>query len=234
MKVVVIFIVVFLSTCGCNSDPKPEDSNQAIHHLSDQTGIGINVIKMLAAETKCKTEHLKRTESETVFNDDTTYVFKKTPAEKSVLLPGVWACVSKSRNLYDVVKRLRNKINYRGYRAFICDGKDLNQGSKIAIVQSDDEFTPLIYMQTNGINQGFNNVQIIAQLKLLNEHLDLKLLGADFDWCEFEIGKEPEDWYKLAKQLYKFCPDIVDQGAGSVEKLAEEMKSTKRLYLWFD
>jgi len=38
----------------------------------------------------------------------------------------------------------------------------------------------------------------------------------------------------FAKEMYKVCPDIVDQGTGSIEALAEEMKKTKRLFFWWD
>jgi hypothetical protein len=36
----------------------------------------------------------------------------------------------------------------------------------------------------------------------------------------------------LAKEAYKVCPDIVEQGANTVEALATEMKRTGRLYFW--
>lgn len=38
----------------------------------------------------------------------------------------------------------------------------------------------------------------------------------------------------LAEQMYEFCPDIVDQGVGTVEKLARELKSSGRLFFWWD
>jgi hypothetical protein len=38
----------------------------------------------------------------------------------------------------------------------------------------------------------------------------------------------------LAQHLYEFCPDIVDQGCGSVDALADELAMTGRLVLWWD
>jgi hypothetical protein len=37
----------------------------------------------------------------------------------------------------------------------------------------------------------------------------------------------------LAKRMYKFCPDIVDQGVGTVDALAKELQKQK-LYFWWD
>jgi len=38
----------------------------------------------------------------------------------------------------------------------------------------------------------------------------------------------------FAEEVYQFCPDVVDQGAGSIDALAEEMKRTNALFLWWD
>jgi hypothetical protein len=48
--------------------------------------------------------------------------------------------------------------------------------------------------------------------------------------CRYNV----KDWMILAKEAYKVCPDIVDQGTRTVAKLAQEMKRTKRLYFWWD
>jgi hypothetical protein len=89
-------------------------------------------------------------------------------------------------------------------------------------------------MHTNGINYGINNHKLISYLDSLNQSLQLKLIGADFDWCEFEIRKEPADWHQLAERLYEICPDIVEQGTGDIQTLETELKNSKRLYFWFD
>jgi hypothetical protein len=34
--------------------------------------------------------------------------------------------------------------------------------------------------------------------------------------------------------MYDFCPDIVDQGIGSVELLAESLVEGDRLFFWWD
>lgn len=44
----------------------------------------------------------------------------------------------------------------------------------------------------------------------------------------------PEDLYAFAASLYEFCPDIVEQGCGSVEALAEEIAREQTVHLWWD
>lgn len=38
----------------------------------------------------------------------------------------------------------------------------------------------------------------------------------------------------LAKRMYAFCPDIVDQGCGTVGRLAKELVKTQRFFFWWD
>lgn len=43
-----------------------------------------------------------------------------------------------------------------------------------------------------------------------------------------------EDALELAKEQYAFCQDIVDQGCGSIQSLAEELKHSTVWYFWWD
>ncbi len=38
----------------------------------------------------------------------------------------------------------------------------------------------------------------------------------------------------LAEKMYRFCPEIVVQGCGSVEALAREMERTQQFVFWWD
>ncbi|MBL4632566.1 MAG: DUF4253 domain-containing protein, partial [Kofleriaceae bacterium] len=38
----------------------------------------------------------------------------------------------------------------------------------------------------------------------------------------------------LAKSMYKLCPDIVDQGLGDIDVLAQQLADSGRLYFWWD
>jgi hypothetical protein len=38
----------------------------------------------------------------------------------------------------------------------------------------------------------------------------------------------------FAEDIYKFCPDIVEQGCGSISKLIEIIDVTGQILLWWD
>jgi len=75
---------------------------------------------------------------------------------------------------------------------------------------------------------------VIEQYRQWEKQYDLKLVGAGQDWLEAEIRNPPKDWLAFANEVYEFCPDIVDQGTGDVASLAEEMKRSGVVYLWWD
>jgi hypothetical protein len=104
----------------------------------------------------------------------------------------------------------------------------------LGILKTADNYQILKQVQTDGINWEINNDSLLNLVKTFDNKYSLDLVGASSDWCEFKINKEPQNWLTLAKEAYKVCSDIVDQGFGTVAKLAVEIKQTKRLYFWWD
>ncbi|MEM9674381.1 MAG: DUF4253 domain-containing protein [Bacteroidota bacterium] len=211
-----------------------KNTASSLHTLSIQTGVEIFAIKLLEEETTAEPEHLKTYFSCTILRDDPNRSYQNVPDGKVVLLPGVCFPIESKQVGLKVIRKIRSKVEKKGYRLFLCDGNNLGDKNKIAIIRCNDEFTPLVYMQTNGINHGVETYELISHLDSLNETLDLKLIGTDFDWCEFEIRKDPNDWHQLAEKLYEFCPGFVEQRTGDIRTLEAEIKEHKRLYYWFD
>lgn len=236
----VTFLTILLFSCNIKNKQTSHtqipisNSDPSLNSLSEQTGIEIFAIKLLEKETKATPEHLKTYFSCSILLDDPNREFQHIPNGKVVLLPGICFPIDSNKAGLDIIHRLSPQVEQKGYKLFLCDGNNLNDKNRIAIVRCDNEFTPLVYMQTNGINYGIDNHKLISYLDSLNLSLDLKLIGADFDWCEFEIRKEPKDWHQLAQKLYEICPDIVEQGTGDIQTLETELRNSKRLYFWFD
>jgi hypothetical protein len=61
-------------------------------------------------------------------------------------------------------------------------------------------------------------------------------VGADYNWIDanFIVLPTDQEMKSFAQEMYDFCPDIVEQGSGSIEELIEEIKETKKLALWWD
>ena len=130
------------------------------------------------------------------------------------------------------VAKLNTELKQIGYLGFICD----HDHKIIGIIKGTDQFNILRIQQTNGDNYDISNEDVISKLIEWNKRYPFTITGADFDWMEavFEVLPTNKEFNAFAKELYKFCPDIVDQGSGSIKELIKEMKETRKLYLWWD
>ncbi|RZL32624.1 MAG: DUF4253 domain-containing protein [Pedobacter sp.] len=137
---------------------------------------------------------------------------------------------------YDLVFKLKDSFKQKGYTIFLLENNFglNNKQDNIAVLKTTDQYQVLKQIQTDGINYDIETDSLIKIIKHFDKKYNLELVGASGDWCEFIIHKEPTDWLVLANEVYKVCPDVVDQGAGDVNALAQEMKKTKSLYFWWD
>lgn len=142
----------------------------------------------------------------------------------------------KNARSYDIVFSLKDQFKEKGYSIFLLEN-NFNIGNKldnIGVLKTTDKYTILKQIATDGINYDITNDSLISIIKTFDREYSLELLGASGDWCEFIIQKEPQNWTQLANEVYKVCPDVVDQGTGTIQALADEMKKTRRLYFWWD
>jgi hypothetical protein len=137
---------------------------------------------------------------------------------------------------YQTVFSLKEKFTTKGYSIFLLEN-NFGIGDKpdaIGVLKTTDKYVVLQQVQTDGINYGITNDSLITIIKHFDKDYALELIGASGDWCEFIIHRDPSSWKAFAAEVYKACPDVVDQGTGTLEALAEELQRTRRLYFWWD
>ncbi|HSF18213.1 MAG TPA: DUF4253 domain-containing protein [Vicinamibacteria bacterium] len=105
---------------------------------------------------------------------------------------------------------------------------------RVSAMKTSDPFESLRAMGTNGWNYDISPEMIIARLRQWDAIFGLSLRGVAFDWVEAEFETHPRDMLAFAREVYEFCPDVVDQGTETVEALADEMRRSNVLYLWWD
>ncbi len=131
------------------------------------------------------------------------------------------------------IDALAQRIRPEGYSIYCSRmGFGGDPDELCVLMTQKQDMAILRYEQTDGINYEITTDSLIQVLGSWG--LQLTITGASGDWMEASIGKDIRDWNALAQQVYAFCPDVVDQGTGTVEALAEEMRRTQTLYLWWD
>ncbi|MBT2636960.1 DUF4253 domain-containing protein [Bacillus sp. ISL-39] len=151
--------------------------------------------------------------------------------EKRVEIAGIYVD-AKQAEAELLVLKLREELMAINYLAFICD----SEREKIGIIPGSDQFEILQLQQTNGDNYNISNERVISKLREWHSSHPITVIGADYDWVEanFDVLPEGKELKTLAREIAEFCPDIVEQGTGSVNGLIEAITETKKMDLWWD
>lgn len=104
---------------------------------------------------------------------------------------------------------------------------------QIALLPTTNKFDVMAVVQVNGANYDLYTGGIIQWMKDLEAEQPYILTGIGFDYMEGYFTSPVQDPKGLAKRMYSFCPDIVDQGTGTLESLADELRKGT-LYFWWD
>lgn len=109
------------------------------------------------------------------------------------------------------------------------DGK-----SELVLASRADQFDILRVARSDAVNYDMYAEDLIVRLKKYHEQIRIDIIHAETDTIDFDCLSLPSNIAAFCDDLYEFCPDIVDQGVGSVEALADAVRRTKRVQLWWD
>jgi uncharacterized protein DUF4253 len=86
---------------------------------------------------------------------------------------------------------------------------------------TDDPFAAVRQAGTGAPNFDIDNTAIIDRLKKWQSLCSFVVKSAEGDRVEIEFTTLPDDMDAFARDLYDFCPDLVDQGTGCVHEMLE-------------
>ena len=106
---------------------------------------------------------------------------------------------------------------------------------EIGLVPLGDQFAVVKRVGTNGANYDLTSEKVVAWLRELNRDAPFILTGIGYDHVEGRflqpIGAKADS---IAVRVHKFCPDVVDQGTGSVRELGNEIGRLNTFFCWWD
>ena len=133
-----------------------------------------------------------------------------------------------------IVLSLRQNLKQKGYSIYISESNFGHSPDVVSILKSADQFDILRVEQTDGVNHGIEHQDVLNKLIGWNKSKPFIIIGAGIDWVEAIFVSTPAGMDEFAEEVYEFCPDVVDQGTGTVELLSQEMSGNNTLYLWWD
>jgi hypothetical protein len=114
-------------------------------------------------------------------------------------------------------------------------GEEQHPGqAELVVGAGKNQFDILRLARTDAANYDKTTEDIIQKLSVYDADYGIVIFGATTDTVRFVLTALPEDMMAFANDVYDFCPDIVDQGVGSVQGLADEIARYQALTLWWD
>jgi hypothetical protein len=107
-------------------------------------------------------------------------------------------------------------------------------GVEVVVAHGKTQFDILRVAASNAVNYDLLTEDLIKQLETWDAAYGIDIFQASTDTVQFRLKSQPKDLKQFAAEIYRFCPDIVDQGTGTVEKLEQEIRSSKSVFLWWD
>ncbi|MGF7086844.1 hypothetical protein JOD24_000676 [Kroppenstedtia sanguinis] len=105
---------------------------------------------------------------------------------------------------------------------------------ELVLAEGEEPWDILRQARTDAINYGMNTEDLIRRLQSFYEEASFTLIQATSDIVEWRLDSWPQELAAYCEKIYELCPDIVDQGVGSVEILTEFVATTGRVWLWWD
>lgn len=125
-----------------------------------------------------------------------------------------------------------------GYVAFMGTTRNLDEAHEgrveLVVAKGDNQFDIIRLAESDGINHGLDTEDIVEELIEWDDAFGITIHHAETDTIRLSMNELPDDLPAFAQRLYVFCPDIVDQGVGSVEALTTALEESKVVYLWWD
>lgn len=152
------------------------------------------------------------------------------PDARSVVVPN-----TKAR---EILQQVRSELG-PGLVAFIGTTQWLGDeqhadGEEIVVARGNSQFDTLRVAKSDAVNYDMVTDDLIKKLTEYDRDYGIDIFHAETDTIEFRFSKLPADLPGFCKDLYEFCPDIVDQGVGTVEALESEIRKTQEVFLWWD
>lgn len=137
----------------------------------------------------------------------------------------------------DILLSVRKELP-AGFVAFVGTTRSLTSppavGVELVIGPGSGPLDILRIAKTDAVNYGMVTKDLEVKLAQWHKVYGIDIWQAETDTVQLRLKRMPRDIKSFASEVYKFCPDIVDQGVGTQQALIKDIQDKKGLYLWWD
>jgi hypothetical protein len=113
-------------------------------------------------------------------------------------------------------------------------GDEQHEGAELVVGPGASQLDILRLARSDATNYDMDTEDLVRKLREYDHKYGIDVFHAETDTIEFTLLNTPDDLSGFAADLYEFCPDVVDQGVGSVAALEGSIEVLGQVYLWWD
>ena len=104
----------------------------------------------------------------------------------------------------------------------------------IGLLPTQNPLVAVAAVGTYGNDQELSNADLLQYLLNLQQTDPFEITAARRDTLKIRFLDKVGDPVRLARSLYGICSDVIHQGYGTMDKLVEAIRGTRRVNLWWD
>lgn len=149
------------------------------------------------------------------------------------------AIVRADADVAAMLRRLRRElpagwIAFLGTDQFLGDAPPPAGSIELVVARGVAPFDILRIARTDATNYDLQTEALVHALTAWDQAWGIDIEHATTDTIELSLRRMPPDLDAFAQEVYALCPDVVDQGTGTVAALAAEIGTRRRVFLWWD
>lgn len=107
-------------------------------------------------------------------------------------------------------------------------------GVELVVAPGKSQFDILRAAASDAVNYGMETEDLIKELGAWDREFGIDIWQAETDTIQLRFRSMPKDLHAFAQRVAQFCPDVVDQGVGSVQALETALRQARGVLLWWD
>jgi len=224
MKLTVFFLLPLLISC-----------NDKINNGEKVSINGVDISKYLLTEIEREAGKKFEARRKAFWVNDATAENGIRKADS--IVNGIQITFVKENQARTIVRNYLSKFEQSGYYIYLKNldfDKEFAIYYDVVVIKCKDQFELVKLAETSGLNYDVTNDDVVDRLKLWHKQSPFTIIVADEDRIEADFIRVPADLREFAKEVHDFCPDVIEQGAGSEQELIEYFKKEQSFWLWWD
>ncbi|WP_422104350.1 DUF4253 domain-containing protein [Winogradskyella sp.] len=222
-----LYLVIF-ALCSCNSNNKSNSIDPA-----ELNGLQIDseIIKVISKAVK------KDVEKNAVIRYKASNASNQVFEPYDSLVPGVKFKFVSEKMAYTIIDDHFDKVKKSNNYLFLTNldfDDSFNTYYDIVIAPVSDQLELIKFVGTEPVNYGLTNEDVMEWFRRKQTEFDFDIIVADLSRIEAKLKSDPKSYKKLGKEIYEFCPDVIDQGHSDMDELVEYLKTSKHMWFWWD